>query len=94
MALPSFIMVHNTQTSLICMGRVIWCIQTGTLAEWKKPYSHWGKLYVKLCKIGFTPEEISSNGGPPFNFQEYNSVHKDWGTRKYTSSAHYSQSNG
>ena len=40
------------------------------------------------------PEEISSDGGPPFNSAEYNSFLRRWDVRKRLSSAHYPQSNG
>ena len=40
------------------------------------------------------PEELSADGGPPFESQEYDSFLKNWGVRKYTSSAYYPQSNG
>ena len=39
------------------------------------------------------PKEISSNGGPPFNFQEYCMFLNNWGI-KNTLSAYYPQSNG
>ena len=40
------------------------------------------------------PEEIGTDGGPPFNSAEYNEFLKTWGIRKRLSSAHYPQSNG
>ena len=46
-----------------------------------------------FCTYG-TPEEISSDGGPPFESKEYDSFLKNWGIRKRTSSAYYPQSNG
>ena len=46
-----------------------------------------------FCIYG-APEEISSDGGPPFESQEYDSFLKNWGIRKRTSSAYYPQSNG
>ena len=44
-----------------------------------------------FCTYG-APEELSSDGGPPFESQEYNSFLKNWGIRKRTSSANYPQS--
>ena len=40
------------------------------------------------------PEELSADGGPPFESQEYDSFLKNWGVQKCTSSANYPQSNG
>ena len=40
------------------------------------------------------PEEISSDGGPPFNSADYNEFLKCWGISKRLSSAYYPQSNG
>lgn len=46
-----------------------------------------------FCTYG-APEEISSDGGPPFESQECNAFLRNWGIRKRTSSAYYPQSNG
>ena len=40
------------------------------------------------------PEEISSDGGPPFNSMEYESFLQRWDIRRRQSSAYYPQSNG
>ena len=40
------------------------------------------------------PEELSSDGGPPFNGREYDEFLKAWDVRKRLSSAYYAQSNG
>jgi hypothetical protein len=40
------------------------------------------------------PEELSTDGGPPFNSMEYDSFLMTWDVRKRLSSAHYPQSNG
>ena len=40
------------------------------------------------------PEEISSDGGPPFNSSSYDDFLQRWGVWKRQSSAHYPQSNG
>ena len=46
-----------------------------------------------FCTYG-VPEEISLDGGPPFDSQGYKSFLEDWGVKKRMSSAHYPQSNG
>ena len=46
-----------------------------------------------FCTYG-VPQEISSDGGPPFDSQEYNQFLKNWGIKKRISSAYYPQSNG
>ena len=40
------------------------------------------------------PDEISTDGGPPFNSSKYDGFLKSWGIKKRLSSAHYPQSNG
>ena len=40
------------------------------------------------------PEELASDGGPPFNSHAYTKFLKDWGIRLRRSSAYYPQSNG
>ena len=40
------------------------------------------------------PEEISSDGGPPFNSSEYKAFLQTWGVTSRKSSAYYPQSNG
>ena len=40
------------------------------------------------------PEELATDGGPPFNSLEYDSFLITWDVKKRTSSAHYPQSNG
>ena len=40
------------------------------------------------------PEELSSDKGPPFESQEYNSFLNNYGISKSTSSAHFPQSKG
>ena len=50
-------------------------------------------MRIWFCTYG-TPKEISSNGGPLFEAQEYNTFLKNWGIWKCTSSAYYPQSNG
>ena len=40
------------------------------------------------------PEELATDGGPPFNGQEYKQFLKTWDVQKRLSSAHYPQSNG
>ena len=50
-------------------------------------------LRTWFCTYG-APEELSADGGPLFESQEYDSFLKNWGVRKRTSSAYYPQSNG
>ena len=40
------------------------------------------------------PEEISADGGPPFNSSDYDEFLRNWRIRKRQSSAYYPQSNG
>ena len=40
------------------------------------------------------PEELSADGGPPFNSSDYRDFLHKWGIQKRQSSAHYPQSNG
>ena len=40
------------------------------------------------------PDELGSDGGPPFESQELLRFLHDWGVRKRTTSAYYPQSNG
>ena len=40
------------------------------------------------------PEDLSTDGGPPFNSRDYESFLETWNVRKRLSSAHYPQSNG
>ena len=40
------------------------------------------------------PEKISSDGGPPFDSQEYSTFLNNWGIKKCTSLAYQPQSNG
>ena len=53
----------------------------------KRNMLEWFKAYG-------VPEEISSDGGPPYNSSEYDSFLKSWGVSKRLSSAYYPQSNG
>lgn len=46
-----------------------------------------------FCTYG-VPEELSTDGGPPFDSSEFNRFLDNWGIRKRTSSAYYPQSNG
>ena len=58
-----------------------------TLINCRKVFLRWFATYG-------VPEEISSDGGPPFNAAGYDEFCKNWGIRKRLSSAHYPQSNG
>ena len=51
----------------------------------------------ELCRWFMTygaPTELSSDGGPPFDSQEYKSFLQRWGIKRRLSSAYYPQSNG
>ena len=52
------------------------------------------KSFLFWFKTFGVPEEISSDGGPPFRSMQYESMLKKWGIRSRVSSAHYPQSNG
>lgn len=45
-----------------------------------------------FCTYG-AAEEISSDGGPPFESQEYNTFFNNWEIKKHTSSVYYIQRN-
>ena len=47
-----------------------------------------------ICDTMRTPEELSSDGGSPFESQEYKSFLKNRGIRKRISTAYYPQNNG
>ena len=51
-------------------------------------------LFLKWFTSYGVPEEISTDGGPPFNSVEYKTLCKNWGIQGRLSSAHYPQSNG
>ena len=40
------------------------------------------------------PEELASDGGPPYNSMEYSTFLNNWGVKIRVSSAHFPQSNG
>ena len=50
--------------------------------------------FLKWFSTYGVPEEMSSDGGPPFNAAAYNDFLHRWGVKKRLSSAHYPQSNG
>ena len=52
------------------------------------------KCILKWFRTFGVPEEISSDGGPPYNATEYKSFLKTWGITSRQSSAYYPQSNG
>ena len=70
-------------------------------------YTGWPELFrqngkaltlVKTCRNLFAqfgvPEEIASDGGPPYNSYEWKCFLRQWGIRHRQSSANYPQSNG
>lgn len=52
-----------------------------------------GALLVWFSTFG-VPEEIATDGGPPFNSSDYTRLLKDWNIRMRLSSAYFAQSNG
>lgn len=52
------------------------------------------KVLMMYFAIFGVPEEIATDGGPPFESQEYNQLLKQWNIRKRLSSAYYPKSNG
>ena len=70
---------------------------TGWTEVAKVPNTSFGSL--KKClnpwfRTFGVPEQISSDGGPPFTSIEYRNFLKHWGIKPRLSSAHYPQSNG
>ena len=51
------------------------------------------QLHAWFCTYG-APEEQSSDGGPPFQSQEYIQFLSNWGIHHHLSLAYYAQSNG
>ena len=62
-------------------------IQSPAFRHVKKNLQSWFKTYG-------VPEEISSDGGPPYNSKDYDELLENWGIKKRLSSANYPQSNG
>ena len=67
---------------------------------WPEVYHQNGKLIslIRTCRRLFAhfgvPEEIASDGGPPFKSHEWPQFLKQWGIRWRLSSANFPQSNG
>ena len=61
----------------------------------KEPTVNWvcEQLRAWFCTYG-APEELSSDGGPPFQSHEYARFLSNWGIRQHLSSAYFAQSNG
>ena len=57
-------------------------------------FRHVNEVFLRWFRTYGVPEEMSSDGGPPFNSIVYNTFLKTWDIRKRLSSAHYPQSNG
>jgi hypothetical protein len=62
-------------------------IPSSSFKHIKKNFQMWFRTYG-------VPEEMSSDGGPPYNSAEYNKFLGTWGISKRLSSVHYPQSNG
>ena len=70
---------------------------TGWVEVAKVPNTSLGvfmKSILKWFRSYGVPEEVSSDGGPPYNSAEYKSFLKAWGVDSRQSSAYYPQSNG
>ena len=52
------------------------------------------KTFLRWFATFGVPEEISSDGGPPFNGGDYDQFCKNWGVSRRSSSAYYPTSNG
>ena len=52
------------------------------------------KFFLRWFAAFGVPEEISSDGGPPFNSAEYRTLLRTWNITQRLSSAYYAQSNG
>ena len=59
----------------------------GSFREVRKSFLRWFRTYG-------VPEEMASDGGPPFNSYEYQRFLRTWGVERRLSSAYYPQSNG
>ena len=62
-------------------------LPTNTYNAVRKSFLQWFRTYG-------VPEEIASDGGPPFNSFAYRTFLKAWDVRQRLSSAYYAQSNG
>ena len=52
------------------------------------------QTFLRWFRTYGVPEEIATDGGPPFNANDYKVFLRTWDVRKRLSSAHYPQSNG
>ena len=52
------------------------------------------RVLMMYFAIFGVPEEIATDGGPPFESREYNQLLRQWNIRKRLSSAYYPKSNG
>jgi hypothetical protein len=82
-------------------GRSYYHIYADRLSGWtevakiKSPaFKHLRKDLQKWFQTYGIPNQIASDGGPPYNSHEYDRLLKKWGISKRLSSAHYPQSNG
>ena len=57
-------------------------------------FKHLRKHFTNLFATYGTPNEISDDGGPPFNSHAYSEFLKTWGIHGRKSSSYYAQSNG
>ena len=52
------------------------------------------EVFLRWFRTYGVPEEVASDGGPPFNAHAYKTFLRNWDIRMRLSSAHYPQSNG
>ena len=83
------------------IGRYYYHIYADRLSGWTEvakikstAFKHLKKDFQRWFQTFGIPNEISSDGGPPYNSHEYDQFLKKWGISKRLSSAHYPQSNG
>ena len=62
-------------------------LSSGSFRDVRKSFLRWFSTYG-------VPEELASDGGPPFNSYEYQRFLRAWGVERRLSSAYYPQSNG
>ena len=62
-------------------------IQSESFKSTKKWLTQWFRTFGR-------PQEISTDGGPPFNSQDFANFAREWGFQHRKSSAYYAQSNG
>ena len=77
---------------LVYADRYSGWVEVNKLAS--KTFPHIRRAMLNWFATYGVPEEMASDGGPPFNAIDYDQFLKDWDIRKRQSSAYYPQSNG